>query len=244
MAAPHQALLAARRKERPQAIHHDAAFAAERRCLRGVEQFRARPERRLVPVDIGCERRDPGCRLDHRNAPVARRHGAREPVRERKVDGAGVRKVVEGLGFVETPHFHGPFDACAAARECQGAIALPRNANHAKVERGCESAIDLELRLASRTPLRQRREIEKRIANRALDLEGAITGQKHRRRMGIDAPHRRTPMGRRIGQEGEYLGLAAISASVAFAISVRGHRVACLCLRAAPIAMPCGDIPP
>jgi hypothetical protein len=65
--------------------------------------------------------------------------------------------------------------------------------------------------------------------------------------MGVDAPHRRARMGRRIGQVGEYFGLyvrlATASATVVLAIVVRSHRFACLCVRAAPIAMPCGDIP-
>jgi hypothetical protein len=99
--------------------------------------------------------------------------------------------VIEGLRLVETAHFYRPLDGLAAAAEAQYAVFLPRDRNDAQIDRGRKHAVDVEFRFASSLALRQRGEIEKRIAQRALDLEHAVAGQEHRRRMGVDAHDRR-----------------------------------------------------
>src|ERR1019366_2770874 len=99
----------------------------------------------------------------------------------------------------EAAHFHRPLDGRATAGERQAAAALPGNRDNAKIQFRRESAVDLEFRLARGLAPVQGGEIEKRIANRALDLEGAIPGQEHRRRMGVDAPYRTARVGRRVG---------------------------------------------
>jgi hypothetical protein len=62
--------------------------------------------------------------------------------------------------------------------------------------------------LAGKPPLIQRRIVEKWKAHRALDLERAIAGQKHRRRVGFDSLHLLPAMTGRIGEKGEHLPLA------------------------------------
>src|SRR5262249_15635961 len=59
--------------------------------------------------------------------------------------------------------------------------------------------------------------VEKGKARRALDLERAVAGEKHRGRMGVDALDRRAAMGRRVGEQREdrLLALAVIHPLVA-----------------------------
>src|SRR5215470_6481370 len=109
---------------------------------------------------------------------VGRRHSACQLVGQRKVDRVVVRKVIEGLGFIEPAHFHRPLDALAKAREAQRAVTLPRNGSHAKIKPWRKNAVDFKFRLAGCLSSRQRGEIEKRIANGALDFEGSIAAEK------------------------------------------------------------------
>ena len=123
-------------------------------------------------------------------------------------------EVVERLGFIETAHFHRPLDALAETCELQCAVTLPRNGNYAKIKPGRKNTVDFKLRLAGCLAERQRGEIEKRIANGALDFEGAIAAQEYHRRMSIDAPHRRPRVGCRIGQKREHFALAIVALAV------------------------------
>jgi hypothetical protein len=57
---------------------------------------------------------------------------------------------------------------------------------------------------------RQRRIVEKRKADGALDLVGALARKKDRSRMRIDAPYRRAAMRCGIGEQRECLGLRSV----------------------------------
>jgi len=89
------------------------------------------------------------------------------------------------------------------AVEREPAVGLARDWHDAAIDLGRESPVDLKLCLAGLLAQSQGRIVEERKAHRALDLECAVAGQKHRGRVGIDALDRRSAMGRRLGQQGE-----------------------------------------
>ena len=149
---------------------------------------------------------------------------AGQPVRQRQVDRLGIGQAIERLGLVEPAHRDRPFDDLAVARQRQCAVRLPCDRDHAKINLRREPAVDLKLGLACRFAQRQRGEIQKRIADGTLDLEGAVAGQEHHRRVGIDTPHRRAAVSLRIGQEREDIALAGVPPfRMAGAIVMRGQ---------------------
>src|SRR5262249_54081605 len=95
--------------------------------------------------------------------------------------------MVKCLLFVETRHLDGPFDRLARAAEPQRAGSVASDRHHPVVKLRCEAAVDVEFGEAGGLAPVQGRIVEKRKPHRALDLVGAVAGEKYRRRMGVEA---------------------------------------------------------
>ena len=109
--------------------------------------------------------------------------------------------MIERRVLVKAGHFDRPFNRLAFAVEHQRTICLSRHRHEAPVKPRREIAVDVELRAASGEPPVERRIIQKRIAHRALDLDGAIAGEEHNGCMGLNPAHRRAAIGRGIAQD-------------------------------------------
>ena len=79
--------------------------------------------------------------------------------------------------------------------------------DHTAIDLRCERLVDRKLGLAGGFALVERRIIEEREFDRALNLQDAIAGKKHRCAMGVDARCRNAAMCRWIGQKLEYFVL-------------------------------------
>ncbi len=183
-------------------------------------------ERGVVLLDIVGERRDPRLGFDRAGGA----HGAAATARPSASASAAsilpaCAKPVERRVLVEAAHFDRPFDrACRHRRARAGRPASRVIAHHAAVDLGRERPVDAKLRLAGALALGERRIVQERKAHRALDLEGAVAGEKHRGRMGIDALDRLAAMGRGVGQQGEDRLLARRCHSSRCASPSRRHR--------------------
>ena len=203
VAAAHQAVAAAQFEQRPPQRQRGAARARQMRDIVRGKQIGRLGKLRVVLVDEGVERRDPGRGLDDRRARVCRGDGAGEFVGEFETDAAALGEEIERARLVEAVHLDRPLDRLAGAVEREMAAALARDRDDAMIERGRERAIDLDLRLAGRFALVEGRVVEKGKTNRALDLERAIAGEKDDAGMRVDPTHRFSAMRRRIGEHGE-----------------------------------------
>jgi hypothetical protein len=122
-------------------------------------------------------------------------------VGERRVDASLAGQMIEGQRLVEAAHLDRPFDRLAVAPERERAVRCARDRHHPAIDFRREGPIDRDLGLASCLALRQCGEIQKWKAHRALDLEGALAGEKDRSRVGIDALDRLSAMGRRVTEQ-------------------------------------------
>ena len=114
-------------------------------------------------------------------------------------------QMIESLALVETGHLHRVFHRRALAVDRERSVSALRDRNDAAIDLWGKRAADLKFVLAGGLALRKRRVIEIGKADRALDFERTVAGEKHRRRMGIDPTHLAVPC--RVGQEGEHLVL-------------------------------------
>ncbi len=190
-----------------------AARARERIDVGGRKQLGRLAEGRDMLLDIVRERLDPGRRRRprrRRHAPPPRRGRAHPPAPASIAPASASRSSVASSR--EAAHLHRPLDRRAVAVEREPPVRLARDRHDPAVDVGRERPVDLELGLAGRLALVEGRIVEKREAHRALDLPGAVAGQEHRRRMGVDALDRRPAMGRRLGEQREHrlLGFSRI----------------------------------
>src|SRR5260370_218876 len=79
-------------------------------------------------------------------------------------------------------------------------VRAPRSREAEAVDLGRERLVDLELGLAGGLALLERGIVQEWEAHGALDLEGAVACEEHRRRMGVDALDRRATKGRTMGR--------------------------------------------
>ena len=160
--------------------------AAPRQCfgLRSGKKLRHVAKRGVVLLDVVGKRRDPWLGLDRLGAGVKRRHRAAERIGERRIDLARLRQSVERRVFVEAAHLERPFDRRAGAVEREPAAVLARDRDHAAVDVGRERSIDAKLGLAGFFALGECRIVQKGKAHGALDLQGALAGEKYRRPRG------------------------------------------------------------
>ena len=133
--------------------------------------------------------------LVDRRRRVRARHRPGERVGERTVDAARRGQMVERLRLVEAPHLHRPFHRLAVAADGERAVFLARDRHRAAINRRRIRSIDLDLGRAGGLALLKRRIIEERKAHGALDLEGAVAGQKDQCCMGVDSLDRHAAMG-------------------------------------------------
>ena len=199
MAAAHAAEFSAGRQQRLYARVGFARFAIECSDSVGFEQIGPLAERFEILVEIGFERGDPRRGLDDRRLLVGRGDGKTERVGQLLANLAG--KMVEGARLVEAAHLDRPFDGRALAGDCQPSVGFAGDREHAAVDLRRERRVDGKLGLASLLAPAERRIVEKRKAHGALDFQRAIAGEKHRRRMGIDALDRVPAMACRIGEK-------------------------------------------
>ncbi len=158
----------------------------------GAAEGRAMDLRRLVQGETG---------IGQLNHPVG---GERAPVGQ----------AVEGQGFVETPHDHRPFDGRARARrvehiEMQAALRGAAQRDDAEINLRRGAPVEDDLRLAGRPARRDLGEIDEAVPDGALEFVNQVPGQKDIGDMGLNMDHltRPKPMGRRIGQHGDGVGL-------------------------------------
>src|SRR5262249_59767188 len=121
-------------------------------------------------------------------------HSTPEGIGECLVNSAGVGQVVKRLAVVETTHLDDPFDRLAFSVDCEPAVRLARDRVCAAVNCRGVGAVDGDLGFAGGSTPSQSGKIEKGKAHRSLDLECAISGQKKRRSVGVDAFDWRTTM--------------------------------------------------
>ena len=159
----------------------------------------------IVLCDEARERFDPRFGIDDGCVRMRRRNGTRERVGQSGVDLSSIGQMVERRGLVEAPHLDRPFDRRAVPGECQPAVRLARDRDHAAIEFGRVSPVDLKLGLAGGLALRHGGIVEERKLDRALDLVGALAREEDRSRMRIDAPYRLAAMRRGIAQQRENL---------------------------------------
>ena len=190
----------ARRARAAIAASRTRAKAARVACVNactagGRKKFRRRAQLGIVLRDDLGERVGEAGGLVDRRRRVRLRHRPPERVGERAVDLLRVGQMIERLRLVEAPHLHRPFHRLAGAADGERAVFLARDRHRAAVDRRREGSIDLDLGRAGGLAPVERRIIEERKAHRALDLEGALAGQKYRRGMGVDSLDRRAAMG-------------------------------------------------
>ena len=137
-------------------------------------------------VDIDPDRLDPGLGVDDRRRLVGGGDGAAERIGEVVVD--LVRQMIEGAVLVEAAHVDRPFDRRAVAADREPSVTRARDGHDAAINFWRERPVDLDLGFAGGFALFERGKIEKRKAHRALDLQRAVAGEKHRGRVGVDAP--------------------------------------------------------
>ena len=109
--------------------------------------------------------------------------------------------MIDGLTLVEAGHFDRVFDRRTLSVDLKRSIIALRDRNDATVDLRCEWTIYPYLLVTGGFPLRERRVIEIRKSDGALDLQGAIAFKENRRRMRVDAMDMR--MRCRIGQKCE-----------------------------------------
>ena len=149
--------------------------------------------RRLPVADLR-----PGVRLEHEGGEAGDDVGGEPPA---------LGDEVERHGLVEAPHVHGPFDDLAVAAEMEAAVAAD-DRHGAEIEVGREMAVDRHFRLADGAALLQARLVEEGEMHRPLHLVDIRPGEEDDGGMGADAADRPgKPVGRRVGEEGEDLGL-------------------------------------
>ena len=133
---------------------------------------------------------------------------AAERLGERVVDFAG--EMIERALLVETAHLDRPFDGGPGAGDREPAVGFASDRLDAAVDFRRVRGVDGELGFARLLALVERRIIEEGKAHRALDFEGAIAGEKHRRRVRIDAVDLLVAVGRGIAQKGQHFLLALV----------------------------------
>ena len=194
---------AARFEQRPDAGVSLASCLRERLdllCRKHIGRFR---KCLGVLVDIAADRRDPIRWVDSLGVRVGGGDRAAKPVRQSRIDFAGLGEPIECLRLVEAAHLHRPFHRLAVAIERE-AIALPRDRNDAKVDLGRVAAVDRDLVRAHGLSLLEGGEIEEGKAHGALDLVHPLAGEEGHRRMGVDPLDLVSAMRRRIAQESEH----------------------------------------
>ncbi len=102
----------------------------------------------------------------------------------------GFGKTVNGLALIEAGHFDRIFNRCTVAVDAQGSILTPGYRNHAMIDLRRERLVDFDFLFAGGLALRQRRIIQKREANCALDFQRARAGEKYRSRVSVDPMNR------------------------------------------------------
>jgi hypothetical protein len=201
MDAANEAAPPARDQERDQVGEGETAGVGESMILARWKQLRQLGERFVVLLDVLPERRDPAIVRGLRRVRVDGGDHPAERVRQRIIDAPSLGEMIERLGLVEAAHLDRPFDHLAVTPDRKAAVGRTRDRHHAAIDLRGIALIDLDLGLAGDLALGERRKVEEREFDRALDLEHALAGEKHHRRMGIDALDFRAAMGRRIAEQ-------------------------------------------
>ena len=112
-------------------------------------------------------------------------------VDEMRSQRTGFRQMVDSPAFVETGHLDRIFHRRSFTVDAQRSLAVLSNGDDATVNLRRELTVYRYLLVTSRLSLRQRRIVEIRKTDGALDLERAFTFEKNRRCMGIDPANMR-----------------------------------------------------
>ncbi len=191
---------------------HDALVGGAAGAGQGVDLGAGKNLRMLLEcldmlVDVGADA--PRSRLPLRPAARVRaprrRHGqAHRPAPRRSRRPSGQACAISSKRRISTAHSTGaPLPAIASLPSASRVMAMTRAIDFRRIGR-----VDGKLGLAGLLALTQRRIVEKGKAHGTLDFQRALAGKKHRRRVGIDAPHLRSAMACRIAKKGQHLLLA------------------------------------
>lgn len=107
----------------------------------------------------------------------------------------GLCQKIDGSALVKADHLDRKFDRRTRTIDAQNAPAVLSNWDDPAVNLRCELATCCHLLITGRFSLRDRRVIEIRKTNGALDLERAVAFEKHRRCVGIDPTNMRVDGG-------------------------------------------------
>ena len=123
-----------------------------------------------------------------------------------------LRHAVVELRLVEPAHDECPLNGVALASKAQSTAFGDNYRNHIEIKLTCGTSVDGKLVDERATPILERRKIEKRVFDGALDLVGVGSGQKNHGGVGFDAVHGKVarPIGLRRGHEVEHLRLIGI----------------------------------
>jgi hypothetical protein len=100
---------------------------------------------------------------------------------------AGARHLVEQLMLLEAPHHDDPIKRRPVVTPPNRSVRLPADRPDLQIQLRRGAAVQRQLRLARRPPQLRRRKIEVGVFDRALQLVGIVTGEKHDRDVRLDS---------------------------------------------------------
>ncbi len=207
MDAADQAAPAAVAQQRQDALVGSPAQAFQGVDFGASKKLWVLAERLGVFADIGTDRCDPRRHFDRLRAGMGVGNGSAERIGQCFVDFAG--EMIEGAPLVEAAHLDRPFHRRAFAANRQLAVSFAGDGDDAAIDFRRVGCVDRKLGLAGQFALSERRVVEKRKAHRTFDLERALAGEEHRRRVGIDALRLLAAVGRGVGEKGQHFVLGA-----------------------------------
>ena len=123
-----------------------------------------------------------------------------------------LRHAVVELRLIEPAHDECPFFGFALSSKEKIRVFTDSYRNDFEIKLRCGSSIEGQLVEERAMPFLERRKVKKRVFDRALDLVGAESGQKHHGSVGFDAVHGTSALsvGLRRGHEVEHRRLVGI----------------------------------
>ena len=102
-------------------------------------------------------------------------------------------QAIEQRVLVEARHLDHPLHRLARAAQRERSVTLAGNGDHSVVERRRRAPVDAHLRLAQLPAAIRVAEVQVVVADGALELPGAVAGEEHDRRVGLDELYRAPP---------------------------------------------------
>ncbi len=128
---------------------------------------------------------------------------------QRRGEAAGSGDVLQQQRLLEAPHHHDPVERLAFAGPVEGAVRPAHDRPDLQVELRCGAPVQRQFRGTGGAAPRDGGKIGIRVFDRALQLVGAVAGEKHDRDMRLDRLDRpdHAAIRRRLAQKGDDLAL-------------------------------------